>query len=796
MHDLRFAVRQLLKTPGFTLVAVLTLALGIGANTAIFSIVNALLLRPLPYRDAGRLVQVAELPNGGGFGATDGGVFTDWESQTTQLEAIAAQHAVNKNFTSDGDVAQLSGIEVSARYLSVLGIKPVLGRDFAPEEDAPGGNRHVIILTHELWQSRFGGDPAVLGRALAIDGDSFTVIGVLPPRALINPTVLFLTPATIRADAYKLVRNYNYVCFVIGRLKPGATIEGATAELVTARAAINSQYPAFKQNWSVGIRSLQEAFFGNSRPFALTLLAAVGAILLIACANVANLLLARAASRQGEIAMRIALGASTGRIVRQLMTESMLLAVAGGLAGTLFGAWAIEPLKIFTQLSARAPGLVVDLDARVFAFTLGATVLTGMIFGLIPALSTARPNINQGISEATRGSSSAGRRRAQSFLIVAETALTVVLLACAGLLLRSFQRAFDADAGFDRGNVLVFSVTQPGRKAPTVEHRLRFAQDILRRVGEVPGVAHVGIASSTPMNGRIGFGDFVSREDQPATRNDLNAGFDSVDGDYFQALRIPLLRGRFFTAADNNDRAPRVMIVNEALALRLFPDRDPLGQLLHFKNAAWEIVGVVGSVRQFQLDVNPVPQVYLPEVHFPWSTTVVVRTHVPPLTLADDMRRAVLAVDPEQPIANLTSLEQAVEASLQNRRILLTLIGIFATVALALACLGIYGVMAYTVAQRTREIGIRIALGAELRRVVALVLGDAMQLVGLGLLIGVAATYAASRLISAQLYATSGTDPVVLTAVALVLATVALLACWIPVRRAARVNPVEALRAE
>jgi len=796
LSDLRLAFRQLAKSPGFTAAAVLTLALGIGGNTAIFSVLNTLLLKPLPYPEADRLVQIAEQPTTGGFASSDGGVFSDWENQTTQLESIAAIHPVSKNLAGNGDPVRLNGAEVSAQYLRVLRVKPFLGRDFAPDEDAPGGNRHVLILTHELWASRFQADPGVIGRAVQVDAESFTVIGVLPLRALLNPNVGFLAPATIRADAYKLVPNYNYVCNVIGRLKPGATTEHVAAELQAARRSVVGQYPSFRQAWTVGARSLQEATYGNTRPFVLTLLAAVGAVLLIACANVGNLLLARASTRRGEMAVRVALGASTGRLLRQLMTESMLLAAAGGAAGLLLGAWAIHPLIVFTRLNVNAPGLEVTIDGRVLAFTLAATALTGVLFGLFPALGAARPNLNESLKETVRGSTSAGRRRLQSLLIVAESALTVVLLVCAGLLVRSFLSAFAADAGFAREQVLVFNYTQPASKAPTVDHRLRFAREVQRRIALLPGVAHVGLASSTPMNGQIGFGDFVSREDRPATRNDLNAGFDSADGQFFQALGVPLFRGRFFTEADSAENAPRVMIINAALARQLFPNEDALGRLLHFKDATWEIVGVVGNVRQFRLDIDPFPHLFLPLRHFPWYTTVVVRARVAPLGLADDLRRAVQSVDPELPIANLTTLAQVADASLQNRRILLTLVGLFAAVALLLAAIGIYGVMAYTVAQRTREIGIRIALGASMPHVIGLVLRDGLKLVALGIGVGAVASYGAARLIASQLYSTSQTDPLVLLLVAVVLVAVALFACWLPARRATRVDPVTALRAE
>jgi predicted permease len=384
----------------------------------------------------------------------------------------------------------------------------------------------------------------------------------------------------------------------------------------------------------------------------------------------------------------------------------------------------------------------------------------------------------------------------QSLLIVSETVLTVILLVSAGLLLRSFVKALNSNPGFNRENVLTFDLTQPGSKAPTNGHRVRFVHDILQHIEQIPGVASAGMASSTPMNGIVGYGDLVSRDDRPATRNDLNAGFDSVAGDFFKVVGIPLMRGRFFTEADNDEKAPKVMIINESLARRFFGEEDPIGRLLHFKDAAWEVVGVVGSVRQYQLDVDPQPQVYFPQVYFPWYTSIVVRTQVPPLTLVAQVRRAIQAVDPEQPIANLGTLEQSVGNTLQTRRIMLTLLSMFAATALILACIGIYGVMAYAVAQRTREMGIRIALGAGAGQVVALVMRNGLKLVLIGLGIGAACSVGVGYLIASQLYNVSKTDPTVFALVALALLTATMAACWLPARKATRVNPIEALRAE
>ena len=795
LSDLRYALRQLAKSPGFVAVAVFTLALGIGANTAIFSIVDAFLLKPLPYPESDRIVQVWEAPNTGGLAITSGGVFMDWQDHTTQLETIAAVHTADKNLTGEGEPVRISGLEVSADYLRVLRVNPALGRGFSPQDDAPGGDRHVVILTHELWQSRFHGNPDIVGRAVRFDGESFTVIGVLPPNALVATNVSFLMPATIRADAYKQSRDYNYVCFVIGRLKPGASMRQAQEELAAVKRALNASYPKFKEPWGVTLQTLQEALFGNSRPYVLTLLTAVVVVLLIACANVANLLLAKASSRQGEIAVRVALGATTGRIIRQLLTESLLLATAGGAAGVILGSFAVRPLVTFAGIQVGG-GIEIGIDPRVLLFALATTFATGLLFGVFPALSVARPDLNQQLKEGVRGSTTGSRGRLQSLLIVSETVLTVILLVSAGLLLRSFVKAMNSNPGFNRENVLTFDLTQPGSKAPTTGHRVRFVHEILQHIEQIPGVASAGMASSTPMNGIVGYGDLVSREDRPETRNDLGAGFDSVTGDFFKTVGIPLLRGRFFTEADNDEKAPKVMIINDVLARRFFGDEDPLGRLLHFKDATWEVVGVVGNVRQFQLDIEPQPHVYYPQVYFPWYTSIVVRTHLPPLTLVAQVRHAIQAVDPEQPIANLGTLEQSVGNTLQTRRIMLTLLGVFAATALVLACIGLYGVMAYAVTQRTREMGIRIALGAGAGQVIALVMRAGMKLVLIGLGIGAACSVGAGYLIANQLYNVSRADPAVFGLVALALLTATMAACWLPARNATRVNPIEALRAE
>jgi putative ABC transport system permease protein len=794
--NLRFAFRQIAKSPGFAVVIVLTLAIGIGANAAIFSIVNAVLLEPLPYPNSGRLVQVCEMPAPKNYNFTaSGGAFVDWQDASTQLESMAAAHGTERNLTGYGEPVRLSGLEVSADYLHVFGVAPALGRDFMKSEDSASGDHDVVIVSHELWQSRLGGDTAIVGKRIRLDGKSLLVVGILPPHALFANDACFLTPSVIRPSKHHMSRDYNYVVSIVGRLKPGATAAGAAEELTLAKRAVRNLYPAFKQNWTVGVLSLHEVLFGNMRPYVVTLFGAVALVLLIACVNVANLLLARATVRQSEIAVRVALGATSRRIVCQLLTESLVLALAGGVAGLLLGELAIHPLVVFAGISGTMSESI-GMNARVLAFTLFASVATGVIFGLVPAFSATKHDVGARLKEGARGSTAGSHRRMQALLLVSETALTVLLLLCAGLLLRSFVKAMNADPGFKADNVLVFNISVPDSKAPETADKVRFCQLLTERLKQVPGVLEVGMGSSVPMNGGNGLGDLISREDRPATRNDFGAGFDSVAGGYFQALGIPLLSGRFLTRQDDAEKAPKVLLVNDILARQFFGNENPIGRQLHFKDAVWEIVGVVGSVRRFALEYAPSPAIYFAQTYFPWSVCVVVHAKVPPLTLTNELRLAVRDLDQDLPIADMHTLESAVDATLQTRKVMLVLLGIFAVTALVLACVGIYGVISYSVAQRTREIGIRMALGADSGKVTALVLRQGLRLVLIGIGFGVAASFGAGVLIANQLYGISKADPPVITSVVLILIAAAALASWLPARRASRVDPCVALRSE
>ena len=794
--DLRFAFRQLRKSPGFTAVAVLTLAIGIGGNTAIFSVVSALLLNPLPYPDSERIVIVNEAPPGGLNGSC-GGTFLEWYDHNEHFEKLAALHPINKNLTGRGDPIQVQGWEVTAEYLEVYGIQPAMGRGFTSADDAPGGNHSVAVITHEFWQSRFSGRPGILGELIQLDGTGYEVIGVLAPEALMSPDVQFLSPAGILSQEYKQDRNYSYVTTTTGRLKPGATAEQATAQLTAVKQQFNHLYPAYKQEWTTSVGSLQEAMFGGSRQSLMLLLGSVGVVLLIACANVANLLLAKTTARQGELALRLALGASTGRLVRQLLTESLLLAFLGGLAGIWLGAMLIEPLAQFAEVD-QLQGLEIGLQSDVLGFALGATLLTGLVFGIFPALRASQPNVNEQLKDGVRGATVGKRKGLQSALIISETALTVVLLVAAGLFLRSLINVAGEETGFIREGTLTFQVTQSGDTAQTIEKRTQFTDGILHELRQIPSVTGAAMISSLPMNNQGGsLGDTIHRVDRPETAGNFGAGFDGISPDYFNTLGIPLLRGRTLTANDNREDAPKVMIVSQELVNQMYDEgEDALGSQLFFKGEPWEIVGIVGSIRRFSFDSPMISQVYFAQAHFPWYTHYIVRTSLPPLSLASQVRAAVQTVNPDQPIAHLNTLEAIAKDTMSGRTVMLTLLAMFAGVALLLACIGIYGVMAYTVNQRTREMGIRVALGATARDVIHLVLNDGLKLIFIGLFIGAIGAGFATQIFTSQLYNVGRLDPTVFIGVSLTLVAAGSLACFVPAKRATHVDPAVALRAE
>ncbi len=795
-QDLRFAARDLRKSPGFAAVAILTLALGIGANTAIFSVVSGLLLNPLPYADSERIMQIDEAPAPGAAGGSCGGTFLDWQNSNVHFESMAAIHAMAFTLTGHGDPRIINGLEVTPGYLSLFGLRPTLGRDFRPEDDVAGANENIVILSHRFWQETFNGAPDVLGKFLTFDGEGFEIIGVLPPDALLDPDVQFLSPTGLFNDPQKQTRNYHYVTTTFGRLKPGVAPETAAAQLTAAKQSINHLYPDRKKEWTVAVTSLQESMFGGARQPLNLLLWSVGVVLLIACANVANLLLAKTSARRGELALRLALGATKGRIIRQMLTESLLLAVLGGAAGIALATVAINPLTVFIGVS-NIQRLEIGVDGTVLVFALGASVLTGLIFGLLPALRAAGRDVAESIKDGGRSGSAGKRKRAQSALIIAETGLTVVLLVVAGLLMRSFFKASSADVGFQTAGALTFRLNNAGETARTVDDRIRFADQVLTELRAIPGVERAGFISNMPLNGNRFYGDSIQRADRLEPDNNIVAGFDAVSPGYFEAMRTPLLRGRDLTDADNRVDAPKVMLVNQSVIDRFFEaGENPLGHHILFKREPYEIVGVVADSRRFAVDNEPFRQVFIPLAHFPWSTHFVVRAQLPPESLGSAVRAAVARVNPDLPIHQLRTLEDMAAGTLQFRTMMLTLLGLFAGAALLLACVGIYGVMAYSVNQRTREMGIRLALGAAARDVVRLVLGDGLRIIGLGLLLGAIGAGFAAHLVQLQLYEVDALDPTTYLGVAGLLLLVGALACFLPARRASKVDPMTSLRAE
>ncbi|MCW5556696.1 MAG: ABC transporter permease [Verrucomicrobiae bacterium] len=796
MHDLRFALRQLLKNPGFTAVAVLTLALGIGATTAIFSIVNGVLLKPLPYEQPGQLVTLFELRPDRNTGPVSGGAFLDWREHSTSFDGLSVVGGMAANLTGTGQPERINGLRVNADYLRLLREQPLFGRGFLPEEDRVGGENQVVVLAHGLWQRRFGGDTNLVGKTILLDGESRTVVGILRPGAL--PTENdpdFLVPIVLGSREWHRSRSSHNLS-VIGRLRPAITPESAQAELASIKQRLESEYPSWKKDWSVAVVPMHERVTRDMKLTLLVLLGAVGCVLLVACANVANLLLSKVVARQREMAVRAALGASRWRMIRQVLTESLVLAGLGGVLGVLIAYGGVEILLGWSQGLLRRLA-EAHVDGRILAFTLLIALGTGVGFGLLPALQLSGPNLGTVLKAGGRGVVTGSRGRLQSGLIVAEVALALMLLTGAGLLVRSFARLLSVSPGFVTEGVLAMDLSMPGVKFPSATAKAEFVQRLADRVTAVPGVDRTGFTISLPMQGWSGdmLMRVVGRQDQPD--GGYGVRYDGVSGDYFQTLGIPLLRGRTFSRADNSTNTPPVVVCNESLAKKVFPNQDPLGQHVRFfDDTQYEIVGVVADVKQTRLDDDRADRIYLPHVFLGGDGSLIVRTRVPPASLAEPIRQAILEVDADQPVSNIRTLEQDIAKSVAARRHTLTLLGLFAGVALGLAALGLYGVLAHAVALRRNEIGIRMALGTQRTDVLRLILRQGLGLTLLGLAIGFAGALGLTRVLRNQLYEVGPTDPLTFATVALLLVTVALLACWLPAQRAARVDPMEALRAE
>jgi putative ABC transport system permease protein len=808
LQDMRYAVRTLLRQLGFAAVAVLTLALGIGANTAIFSVIDAALLRPPPYREPERLVHLWEAKRSRDFEQREASYpdFLDWRAQGSEVfEGLAGYTARPFTLTEAGEATRTRGAAVTANFFELLGANAAAGRTFVGGEDGLEGKR-VAVISHGLWRRRFGGDPGVVGRAVTLDGQAYTVVGVLPADfnfALLGDTEVWtpLTPPPAVA-----ARRYQHWVKVIGRLKQGVTLEGAQAHLATVASRIERDDPGAHAGVSLRAVPLQEEFVGSVRPVLFVLLGAVGFVLLIACTNVANLLLARAAARQKEVAIRTALGASRWRVVRQLLTESVLLSLAGGAAGLVLALWGVDALVALIPASQlmQMPYLQsLSLSREVLLFATGLSLLTGVLFGLTPALSASRADLQGALKEGGRSTVSRGGRRLRDLLVVAEVALALVLLVGAGLLLKSLVTMLRVDPGFDPRGLLTLRVALPPARYKEGDQATRFYEEALRRVSTVPGVRGAALTSNLPLAGDGGTGtpQIVGRSTPDSELTE--AHLRTVSANYFEVLGVPLVKGRSFSERDDA-KAPPVLLVNKTFAERVFPGEDPLGRRVTFKftgDTQYEIAGVVGDEKVTTLDARTTPVIYFhsrQDSSFD-SAALVLRTDAAdPLTLAAAVRGEVRALDPEVPVYAVQTLEQLVAGSRSTfvRRYPAYLTGVFACVALLLALVGIYGVVSYSVAQRTHEIAVRVALGARTRDVLRLVLGHGLLLALGGIALGALGALALTRLISGLLFGVSAADPTVYGLVALLLAAVALLACLVPARRATKVDPIVALRYE
>jgi len=805
VHDLRYGARMFVKAPAFFAVAVLTLALGIGANSAIFSFVDAALLKPLPYENPERILQIWEKPPGGGNNVVSAMNFLDWQRQTSSVEAMTATTGSSLTLTGQGDPVLLRAGRVSAGYFNVFAVAPFLGRTFTPDEDTPG-KEHVVVLSHRLWAAQFGSDPKIVGKSLTLNGEPYTVIGVMPARSAFDRSFNQLwRPLAFKPS--ERTRNFHWLG-VVARLKPGVTIEKARSELDAIGARIAVDFPDSNKGWGVSTLRYMDVVVGQQLQRSLyVLLAAVGMLLLIGCANVANLVLARGTAREREVAVRAALGAGRGRLVRQFLAENILLAIVGGVLGIALGYGLMMWLKFMLPPFYLPAAINVAMDLRVLAFTFALAVATGVVFGLAPALSATKLDLAGAMKEGGRGAAGdSGRRRLRSGLVVVEVALAFILLTGGGLLVRSFFRMMQVELGFNPTNVLTLRLPIANERFPDSSQLSTYIRQVVTRINAVPGVMGAASTDSLPLEGfSNGMPFLIAGRDQVDRANRQACGFKMVHADYFRVLGISVIKGRGLTDRDVKGTPP-VAVINQSFVKRFMADQDPIGQRLLIQDIIpgqpqlgpeipWEIVGVIADERTSTLEGTVRPGVYVPIEQSPsTSVNVVVRSAIEPASLSRAITEAVHEVNRNQVVSDIRTLEEMKSTSVASTRLRTTLLAVFAALALLLSAIGIYGVISYTVAQRTHELGVRAALGASAKALIGMVVRNGMTLTVVGLALGIAGALGLTQLLGTLLFGVSPRDPVTLAGSAAILAAVALLACYVPARRAARMDPLVALR--
>lgn len=803
--DILYALRGLRKRPGFTIVALLTLALGIGANTSIFSVVNAVLLRPLKFKDPDRLAIVWEDATFAGFPLNTPAPanFIDWKTQNRSFEDMAAVANSSFNLTGDGEPERVAAHSVTANFFPVLGVQPLLGRSFINEEDRPGSNK-VALLSYQLWQSRYGAIRNIVNKTILLNGEKYTVIGVMPSSfQFLENEVRLWVPLAL--DQEEVANRGGHYLTVIARLKPGVSMSQAQADMSTLMTHIAKDHPneTFEGKLGAVVVSLRDQLVGDSRGPLLVLLVAVAFVLLIACANVAGLLLARAVGRRREIALRVALGASRARVVRQLLTESLLLSIVGGAIGACLAAWSFAFLeKLIPATLSLSTDLHLDLKILLFAFAI--SVVTGVVFGLVPALQTAKVDLNEALKQSSVRTTSSGKLR--SGIIVFEVALSIVLLVGAGLLIQTLYRLFNQYSVLQPEKVLTLRTVLPRTKYDQPAKRIRFYEQVLERVEHLPGVVSAGYTTSVPLGWKGGTSGFYPEGvTQAIAGMSYDANHRQVTADYLKTMSIPLLSGRYFTPQDNDKSIP-VVIVNETMARQYWPGQSVIGRRLKLgdpnEDIPWlEVIGVVADVRQMGLDAPVKAEMYLPyqqiTTHL-WyiPRDLAIRTSGDPSLLAGAVRQVIREVDPDQPVSNIATMAELLGEEAAQRRLGMIMLAAFSALALILAAIGIYGVLAYFVSQHTNEIGVRIALGATQSNILIMILRKGMNLTLAGVAIGLVAAFALTRLMSSLLFEVRAVDPLTFVVAPLVLAIAGLLASFIPARRAIKVDPLVALRYE